>query len=186
MRNRFAVLLLVLALAGCGPSPPTHFYTLGPVPAPPTVHAAPTSIQLEIGHVELPATLDRNSMVTGGAGDQLVVSDQNEWAAPLDELMRRALTADLQERLPGGSVLAPGDPTRPGTRFLMVHVQRFMANDAGEVTLEADWNLQQGGSPGPVRHESIRTRVEGRGGDAVAEAMSRALGELANRIVVAM
>jgi len=125
-------------------------------------------------------------MVTGGVGDQLVVSDQNQWAAPLDELVRRALTQDLQGRLTANSVLAPGDPTRPGTRFLTLHVQRFMANDAGEVTLEADWNLQQAGRSGPVRHESIRTRVHGRGGDAIAEAMSRALAELADRIVVAM
>lgn len=186
MRNRFVVLLLLLAVGGCGSSPPTHFYTLDPVPAPQTVTQAATSTPIEVGHVELPATLDRSSMVTGGVGDQLVVSDQNQWAAPLDELVRRALTQDLQARLTAGSVLAPGDPTRPGVRFLVLHVQRFMANDAGEVTLEADWNLQQAGRSGPVRRESIRTRVQGRGGDAIAEAMSRALTELADRIVVAM
>ena len=186
MRNRFVVLLLLLAVGGCGNSPPTHFYTLDPVSAPQTVTQAATSTPIEVGHVELPATLDRSSMVTGGVGDQLVVSDQNQWAAPLDELVRRALTQDLQARLTAGSVLAPGDPTRSGTCFLILHVQRFMANDAGEVTLEADWNLQQAGRPGPVRHESIRTRVQGRGGDAIAQAMSRALAELADRIVVAI
>jgi uncharacterized protein len=186
MRSRFVVILLALALGGCGSSPPTHFYTLDPVPARQSDRGLATGAPIEVGHVELPATLDRNSMVTGGVGDQLVVSDQNRWAAPLDELVRRALTQDLQARLAPGSVLAPGDPTRPGTRILVLNVQRFMANDAGEVTLETDWNLQRAGRPGPVRHESIRTRVEGRGGDAVAEAMSRALGELTDRIVVAM
>lgn len=184
MTSKFIV--LVLALAGCGSSPPTHFYTLDSVPAARTIRAVAAGTAIEVGHVQLPATLDRNSMVTGGAGDQVLVSDQNRWAAPLDELVRRALTEDLQARLSAGSVLAPGDPTGPRTRSLTLNVQRFMANDAGEVTLEADWNFQQAGRPGPVRHESIQTRVQGRGGDAIAEAMSLALGELADRIATAI
>jgi uncharacterized lipoprotein YmbA len=81
------------------------------------------------------------------------VSDQDRWAAPLDDLVRRAVTSDLRELLPPGRVLAEGDPMPPGGRTLVLNVQQFMADESGTVALEADWSLQQSGKPAVTRHE---------------------------------
>ena len=185
MNTRLPVLVLVLAIAGCGSSPRTQFYTLDAVPAEGAITVASGTNRVEVGHVGLPATLDRQSMVRQGSGDHLVISDQDRWAAPLDELTRRALTGDLRDRLPPGTVLAPGDPTPPGTRTLVLNVARFMPDASGHVTLTADWSWQAPGKSAVPRHEAIHVTTHGQGGEAVADAMSRALGELADRIASA-
>jgi uncharacterized lipoprotein YmbA len=182
MIARCAMLLLLLAVAGCGSSPKTRFYTLNTVPVAGAITYAPVNARLEVGHVMLPATLDRQSMVRQGPGDQLDISDRDRWAAPLDELTRRVLTGDLRHRLPPRTMLAPGDPTLPGMRTLMVNVQRFMADASGHVILEADWSIEQHGRTLAPRHEVIRVPMSGQDGQEIADAMSRALGELADRI----
>jgi hypothetical protein len=182
MSIRLAALSALLVLGACGSSPKTNFFTLDAVHAVSRAASAPGRAPIQVGHVDLPGTLDRQAMVTRGPGSQINVSDQDRWSAPLDELVRRAITEDLRQRLPAGRVLAPGDPTTKGTRTLMLNVQRFAADPSGQVVLEVDWGLQAPGQQAHVRHEAIRTTVNGQGGGAIADAMSRALGELADRI----
>jgi uncharacterized protein len=177
---RLAVLLLMLTLAGCGSSPKTRFYTLDPVDG---ARATSGGAPIQLGHVALPGALDRQSIVTHATGNRVDISDQERWAAPLDELVRRALAADMRARLPNGIVLAEGDPTPAGTRTLVLNVQQFMPDASGKVLLEVDWTLQHAGKPGVPRHLSIQTQMHGQGGEAIADAMSRALGQLADDIV---
>jgi hypothetical protein len=183
MIARLSILLLAFALTACGSSPKTQFYTLDAAPEKGAIRHGPVPTPIEVGHVNLPSTLDRQSMVRQESGERLYISDQERWAAPLDELTRRVLTEDLRDRLPPGSVLAPGDATPPQIRTLLLNVQRFMADPAGRVALETDWTLQQPRNPAMPRHESILVPMKGSDGEAVAEAMSRALGELADRVV---
>lgn len=180
------VLLLALSLGACGSSPKTHFYTLGPVPAAAPARPAASGDPIVVGHVELPATLDRQSMVTRGPGDRLIVSDQDRWAAPLDQLVQSALTQDLRARLSATTVLAPGDPTPPDVRIVVLNMQRFIADESGQVVLDTDWTVQQKGRPETARHEVVRATVAGVGGEATAAAMSRTLGELADRIAASL
>jgi uncharacterized protein len=177
---RVAILLLALMVVGCGSSPATRYYTLDPVHG---TQVAFTGAPIQLGHVELPATLDRQSIVTHAAGNRLEISEQDRWAAPLDELVRRALAENLRDRLPRGIVIAAGDPTPPGTRTLVVNVQRFMPDASGKVVLDVDWTVQYAGKFGVPRHLSMQTELDGQGGEAVADAMSRALGQLADDIV---
>jgi uncharacterized protein len=182
-----AVLLAVLlAAGGCGSSPKTRFYTLMPVPsANQAAEMARSGPPLTVGHVELPGTLDRAALVTQGPGPAITVSSDERWAAPLDELVRRALTGDLRARLGPTAVLAPGDPEPPGgVRRLALTVQRFNADSDGELVLEADWTLATGHPPkaGAIHHVHIAENAGSTEGDRVARAMSRALGVLADDI----
>ena len=187
MMRLILILILVLPIASCGTSPKTHFYTLTPVP--PAENAHPAALRgppLQVGNVSLPGALDRQSIVTRGPGARVIVSDQNRWAAPLDELTQRALTADLRDRLGPNHVLGPGDPAPPGgLRVLTLNVQQFSADSAGAVVLETDWTISTGRPPkaGRSRHEVIKAQASPEHPDAVAAAMSQALGELADRIV---
>jgi uncharacterized protein len=180
----FAV-MVTLSLAGCGSSPKTHFYTLKEVPAASGANGSDVVGPVMVGQVNIPSTLDRLSMVTAGAGNQLNVSNQDRWASPLDQLLRRALTQDLRSRV-RGDVLAPGDPVAPNARVLRLNVLQFMANANGEVVLDVDYSVQQHEKWLWTRHETLRTPVLGAGGEAVAAAMSDAVGKLADRIAASL
>ena len=187
MGFRYSALVLGFLLVSCGSSPKTHFYTLDAVPSGQvTAGSAHIRQPIQVGHVDLPGTLDRLPVVTRASGDRLNVSDQDRWAAPLDELIRRALTQDLRKRLSPGDVLAPGDPSPPNTRTLTLNVQQFMANESGQVEFDVDWALQQKGKPASTRHEMIQADAGSQNGEAIAAAMSRALSELADRISAAL
>ena len=185
MRQRAFILFPVL-LAACGGSPKTEFHTLISVPAGQPTHApAEAGSPIEVGRVDLPGILDRQWLVTRGPGTSVEVSDQHRWAAPLDELIRRALTSDLRDRLGDSEVLAPGDPPPPGgVRTLALNVQQFSGDGAGQIVLEADWII---GGPGPghlvrAHHVALRFDAGSANPDAVTAAMSQAVGKLADAI----
>lgn len=184
MKRHLPELFLVLLLTACG-SPKTHFHVLVPVSPRQAATPVPAGRPIEVGHVELPGTLDRQSMVIRGQGTDIEVSDQDRWAAPLDELTRRALTADLRSRLGVAVVLAPGDPAPPGgVGVVALNFQQFSGDSTGRVTLEADWTLQRpdGHAPQRTRHVDLHVTAASGGPDAIAGAMSQALGQLADDI----
>jgi uncharacterized lipoprotein YmbA len=121
--------------------------------------------------------------VTRGRGTDIEVSDQDRWAAPLDELMQRALTADLRDRLGVQSVLAPGDPAPPGgVRVLAVNVERFSGDATGEVELEADYAISNSRPGSRSHHFMVRVNAGSARPDAITAAMSQAVGRLADDI----
>jgi len=181
------ILAVALALAGCGSSPKTHFYTLVPRP-PAQADPAPVSkIPLRLGRITLPAALDRSGLVIFGPGTAVSVSDQDRWAAPLKDLVRSALTADLRQRLGPSRVLDP-NVAAPAGKLLIVtlDIRRFAAQASGDVVLAADWTLVR--TTRNVQHvlgvqqATLLAPSGSTGGKAVSEAMSDLLGKLANRI----
>lgn len=176
MKSRSLALLLMLS--ACGSSPPTRYHTLAAESPHQDAGAAPGST-LRVGEVNLPGTLDRGALVTRASPTRLVLSQQDRWAAPLDQMMQHVLTDDLTSRLPPGQVLAANDPSVPGTRTITLSVRQFIADSQGKVTLDADWTLQ-GSAP---RHETVTAQASSADPDPVVTAMSQALAELADRIV---
>lgn len=180
------VLAPMLLLAACG-SPATHFHTLVPVPADQAAQVpAAMGSPIQVGNVVLPGTLDRLSLVTRGLGTTVTVSDEDRWAAPLDGLIRRALTRDLRDRLGVSKVLAPGDPPPPGgVRTLALNVQQFSGDGTGQVVLEADWLLGGHGQGGPTQTHHVGLRIDAGSAspDAITSAMSQAVAKLADAIV---
>lgn len=186
MTRTAVALLLAGLLGGCGSSPRTHFYTLTPAADGRLAAGGHPIRMVAVGDVRLPAELDRLSLVTQGSGSRIIVSDTDRWAAPLDQLLRRALTADLSARLPPGSVLAPGDPMPRNARVLTLNVRRFMADPSGRVSLDADWAIESGNARTVPHHVSVAADAADTGGEAVAMAMSQAVGKLADRIAAAL
>jgi uncharacterized lipoprotein YmbA len=179
-----ASLLLALLLAACA-SAPTETYTLSAVPPARMAVGSPVRPPLEVGEVAIPATIDRDEIVIAAPGDRLNVSANSVWGAPLQQLIRRALSDDLSARLPPNSVLPPGDPAPPrGLRILTLTIDQFSGDTSGKVVLRASWLLARSGErPTGTPH---RDRIEVNAGAgtprAVVPAMSRALGVLADRI----
>jgi uncharacterized lipoprotein YmbA len=190
MATRSVSAALLLVLAGCGSSPPTRFYTLSPVPG-----SAPAAVSdrrpLKISAVHVPGVLDRNNIIRGEANYQLDISAQDRWGADLGEMIRQTLTEDLQERLPGGMVIAPRSPAPENTRGVVIDVLSFGPDTSGQVTLDATWTLQ-GGSPAqvvlqrPVHLSAPAAQRPATSAAAQAAAMSALLGHLADDIASAL
>lgn len=188
MMRGWPAIALALLLAGCG-SPPTRFYVLTPTQGAGEPGGFGRAAPVVVGRVQLPGDLDRDSLVTRIGPNQLNVSDQDRWAGPFDEMIQRVLAADLGTRLPSGTVLAPGDPVPSGgARSVAVTIRQFVGDSAGRVVLEADWSLVSAKTQRPeARHHEFLTANAGSGQPpAIVAAMSRLVGELADRIAAAL
>lgn len=185
---RYAAALLLLALlSGCGSSPKSHFHMLDSIP-PAHPAAAVRGAPITVDAVHLPDLLDRREMVRRRSPTELEISDTERWGAPLDDMSRRVLSEDLARRLPPGMIIPPDTPQPTGLRrALVVTIEDFTASPSGDVRLAADWTLLAGTPSHPVlrRHEAIEVGDAGSFTTQPA-AMSRALAELADRIVAAL
>lgn len=134
----------LLGLAGCfGTSPPSRFYVLSGNPGEPGVStgAAPSGI-LGVMPARVAAYLDRPQIVTFDGQNGLVLDEFNRWAEPLSAGVARVMALDLAALLPGWRVLPqPWDPTVPLRLQLVVQVDAFGWDTAGEARLDASWAL---------------------------------------------
>jgi uncharacterized lipoprotein YmbA len=173
-----------LALTGCGHSAPTRFFTLDALPPPGGAAGASfTGPPVRLDAVHIPAALDRVEVVRQLAADQLDVSDLDHWGAPLGELARRALTQDLDERLPAGTVIFPDSPKPALAQDLIVDVLDIQTQ-GGAVTLTASYTLVQTKPHlSKIQHQVILSAPQA-STDAAgqADALSRILAQLADKI----
>lgn len=182
-----AMLACALTLTACGHSPPTRYFSLDAVaPSAPLATKAMTPVQL--GAVRVPAALDRPEVVAQDAAHRLTVREDDHWGAPLAQMIRRALAQDLLARLPAGTFVLPEAPAPDGARGIVVSVLDLRAGTDGRLTLEGSWTLTAGPSAKAVMTQdvSLSEPMASRDSAAIADAMSRVLGHLADRIAASL
>jgi len=188
MRVRLKALATVgglLLLGACASSPPMHFYTLTEMSPETPVTAPANLLPLRIGRVTVAGELDRPQLVRRLDETRLEISDQERWAAPLDEMMTRVLFSDLTARLPTGAVADPNAPTGAEQRqVLSVDVLEFYSTGGCAVRLRATWTLRQPDKRTSQTNEDIRlpSGESCSGTASVPVQMSRALAQLSDRI----
>jgi hypothetical protein len=184
---RLSVLAAALLLAGCGTSLPSKFYVLTAEPAPPRF-GAPAGSTVALGRVSLPGALDRPALARRRGGNEIVYSEEERWAGPLDDMVRRVLADDLAARLPAGVSLVESAAKPPPGVTIAVEISRFDADETGAVTLAARWEaLGPNGRPlGPPRESTIVVPGAGRDAAVVVGTMSRAVSDLAARIAAGL
>ena len=196
MIRPICIAVTVVLVGACASSPPMHYYTLTQI-APETRLTAPSdTAPVQLNRVSIPGELDRVQLVRRLDATRLQIAEQERWAAPLDEMIRRVLAADLAARLPPSLVVDPKESASGERRQgLSVDIQEFYADTGCAVTLRATWVLAAPPSPGAQKGNSEgapattqfseETQVPGgtcAGAGAVPEAMSRALAGLSDRI----
>lgn len=189
-RSRPAAALLaagaLLALAGCGSSPVTHFYTLSPAAAPAPAAAGNAPI-VAIGAVQLPDGLDRPQIVLRGAGNQVTFSEFERWlGSPKDEIAQ-AVAGALRQSLGGASVYAY--PTSAGMRAdvsVLLYVQRFDSVLGEAATVEVLWQVVPAKGAARGGRTSVREPTSGPGYDALVAAHGRALAAVSRDIAAAI
>jgi hypothetical protein len=175
-----------------------RFYTLTSIDPESRPQVPSNAIPVRLTRVTVPGELDRAQLVRRIDATRLRIDDQDRWAAPLDDMIRRVLSADLAARLSSGLVLDANEPAQ-GQRVqaLAVDIHEFYADAGCAVTLQATWVLtppqagkdERGQSPQP-RQAREQTQVPAAGAcsgsDSVPGAMSRALALLSDRVAAAI
>ncbi len=178
--------LLSLGLVACASGPPTSFYTLDPVGPVGTPVASTAGAPLVVT-VGLPEILDRAQLVRRTGPDQLAISPTDRWAAPLDDLVRRALAKDLALRLPGRLVAVDRPEAAIEPWVVRIAVEEFTADGAGRVTLEGHWTVTTAdGAPSAPGSVHIVTAAPDASAAAAVQAMSAALAQLSDQIAVGL
>jgi uncharacterized protein len=172
---------LAMAVAGCR-SASTRIYALAPA-APAShidVYHAPA---LRVDTLSVPASWDRIEILRLSAAGTLQISDFDHWAAPLAQLARQALSEDLDQRLPSGSVIYPRLPKPSGALGVNVDILYFNIV-ASQASMQASWIIIPAGDvQGAKRTAALfRSSMSSVEPGAVAHAWSDLIGQLADRI----
>lgn len=166
MKGAISTLLLAascLALSACV-SPPVQYYTLA---APDAVRSVepPVDFALDLLPVDMPAAIDRQSLVVRLGENELRIVDGQRWATPFSEEFQAAMSAALSRHLGTGDIGGYG--SAGGRRVLRVKLQlrRLDAVFDRQVRLEADWSLRfANDASAPPRRCSARFELAAAGG----------------------
>jgi uncharacterized lipoprotein YmbA len=173
------------ALAGCA-SPEPDYYRLTAVSGA-TRRARP--LRVELRQVGLARYLDRAEIVRGGNAMRLDIRDEERWAEPIGDMVTRVLAENLNQRLPGTLVVPEGSAVGgdPGV-IAEADLSRFEADGSGAVVLAGRFQVRRLGGRAAELSRQVAEAVpmEGTSTDALARAMSTALGLLAERMAEAL
>lgn len=136
--------MTVALVSACSSSPPTRFYTLSEIAADmqPTPQSGTGSVR--VYRVTIPGELDRPQVVRQIDANRLQIAEQDRWAAPLDEMIRRVLSGDLARRRPAPAAANANDaPPADQQRSLSVDIREFYGDANCNVTLRAAWTMKQ-------------------------------------------
>lgn len=197
LRNEVFAALAAVLLTGCGgllgkgTVEPTRFYLLEALAEPgPTSLAPAWEHAVGIGPVDLPRYLDRPSVVTRGASNEVHIADFFQWGEPLVDGVPRAVEEDLSSLLSTDRVYDfPAKVPEPLDFRVRIEVMRFDGTLGGEARLEARWTLLdlRQGLKMAARRSAVKTRkVEGDDYGALVSAMSWTLADLSAEIAEAL
>lgn len=193
---RAGALAACLALGACSllrPSvPPAQLFLFDAAvdarsAEPPASAGRPTSIGL--GPIHLPDYLQRPTIVTRTGPTQITPRENDRWAEPLADGVRRVLREDLRRALGVEQVVAfPWYPTQQPAVQVSVDVQQLECDSAGQARLTALWEVRDP-TTRAVRHSGetrVAHAVADRSTAACVAALSQALGDLAREAAAAV
>lgn len=180
--------LSLLALSGCGHSPPVQLYRLRSEPPQPVASLPPPSAERWqlLQPVRLPDYLDREAILLPQGHSGVLALSGHRWAESLRDAVPRLLRQDLALLL--GEAQVAGSPLPPGwtpTRLLRVELLALEAEaDRSAVRLQARWTVSDpaGQRPPQTLGATLRAPAAGASIDELVAAHRLALWALARRI----
>ena len=181
---RFVLALLAAAaLAGCGSSAKSYFYTLDAPPFP-AASEAKSQLGVLLGPITLPELVDRPQWVLQTGSNQVEISDAHRWAQSPRAEIARALSANLARDLGTPRVALIGQALGEEADVrIAVDILRFESVPDRQATLEALWSVRRAGDAKAASgRATIQEAVQGKGYEALAAAHSRAIARLSRDI----
>ena len=181
-----AALLAAVALAGCGSSPKTNFYTLYPAAA--TAQAQPkVSYSVALGAVVVPEGIDRPQLVLRSGANQVTIAEFERWAGPLKDEIARAIAGNLTQLLGGASVFTyPQSASVNAGVKVMIDVQRFDSALGDAATIDVLWQVRPARGQPKSGRSSVREAADGPGYGALVAAHTQALAAVSRDIAAAI
>jgi hypothetical protein len=146
MKPLALILISALSLAACSSNnTSTHYYSLQTANV--NVVASPRTVayhSLGIGPIKLPSLLDREGVVMRTNAHSLHISDKYLWGGQLEDEFLRALTRQLQARLPNTLMqMLPWEVQQSPQAQIAVQVDQFDGQLGQQAVLSGHWELQQ-------------------------------------------
>jgi uncharacterized lipoprotein YmbA len=176
-----------LSLAACS-SPPSRFYTLSPGAArgasadtasANTVSANPPFL-IEVPAVDVPEQIAKNPLVVQKSATQVDVLEQERWASPVADEIRRALSGDLAARLGTIDVAGAAYPAGVPVYRVSFTVQRFESWPGKRAAIDAVWSVRAVGTQAVMTCRTSVAEPVGDGYDALVAGHRHALDAIAN------
>lgn len=180
-----AALICAGFVAGCASPPTSRFYTLGPggdATARAASPAAAPAFLIEVPTVDVPAQVARNQLVIQDDATRVSVLEQERWASPPADEVRRALSGDLAVRLRTFDVFGSPHPENVPIYRVAVNVRRFESWPGSRAVLDAVWSVRSLRTQTVVTCHTVQTETVGTGYDALVAGHRRAVGQLADVI----
>ncbi|MDF3092720.1 MULTISPECIES: PqiC family protein [Burkholderia cepacia complex] len=177
-----AAVFAALALAACS-SPPARFYTLSPADAAAPLRTAPANpaFLIEVPSVGVPEQVAKNQLVVQKNAAQVDVLEQERWASPPADEIRRALSDDLAAQLGTIDVANSAYPAGVPVYRISVNVQRFESWPGKRAALDAVWSVRSLATQAVMTcRTSVAEPVAG-GYDALVAGHRRALDVIATQ-----
>jgi uncharacterized lipoprotein YmbA len=208
--TRFAIGICVAALAACASSPSSHFYTLGagnavnaanagnarsgPVAASASATMTASAAErlgsppllIEVPPVDVPSQVARNQLVVQMGGARVDVLEQERWASPPADEIRRALSGDLAARLDTFDVYGTPRPNGVPVYRVSVSVQRFESWFDSRAVLDAVWSVRAVGKDTVLTCRTLAQVPVGSGYAALVEGHRQAVAQMADQIAAAI
>ncbi|KVV38682.1 hypothetical protein WT27_16125 [Burkholderia territorii] len=177
-----AAVFAALALAACS-SPPARFYTLSPADAAAPVRSAPANppFLIEVPSVGVPEQVAKNQLVVQKNAAQVDVLEQERWAAPPADEIRRALSDDLAAQLGTIDVANSAYPAGVPVYRISVNVQRFESWPGKRAAIDAVWSVRALGTQAVMTCRTSVAEPVADGYDALVAGHRRALDVIASQ-----
>ncbi|KML47491.1 hypothetical protein VL15_31880 [Burkholderia cepacia] len=175
-----AAAIAALALAACS-SPPARFYTLSPADAAAPVRTAPANpaFLIEVPSVGVPEQVAKNQLVVQKNAAQVDVLEQERWASPPADEIRRALSDDLAAQLGTIDVANSAYPASVPVYRVSVNVQRFESWPGKRAAVDAVWSVRSLGTQAVMTCRTSVAEPVADGYDALVAGHRRALDVIA-------
>jgi hypothetical protein len=178
----------LLAVAGCGTTPPPTFYQLEET-AGTQLSGLERGIAVGVGPINVASYLDRPQIVIRGAGHQLELSEFNRWVEPLTDSISRVIIINLSNSLESTRVykVPRRNKTIPLEFRIEIDIARFDGELGGDALLVARWTIYGRQDKALLTKVSIiRESSGGEGFDLLIAAQNRALQNLSREIFAAI
>ena len=180
----FVVGLCLLICAGCARTAPTHFYLLHPLGGQETQVQTPDRYLFGIGPVEIADYLKRQQIANRLDENEVLFSDFNNWAEPLDRCVTRVLSENLSVLL--NTARIEGYPWLPSLAVdyqVRMRITRFDGTTDAEAVLVAYWSIfGRAGTMLADRKSVINEKINVGGFDGLVQAQNRVLEKLSREI----
>jgi uncharacterized lipoprotein YmbA len=185
IRSPYVAVLFMLIIAGCGSSPPVHYFTLDTIELDYTQDQEGSPV-MAVGPFRMPEYLNRSQMVRRGTGSEMIVDDLNRWAEPLDDAIHHIISTNVDTLLASVIVVSyPSSPMLPIDYRLVGRIGRFNSDKNGLVILEVQWGASE--ADADLLIAPRRNRYESQAADpadpgSIARGMSDVLAQFSREI----